>query len=159
MSAKAPRNTGGRPSKYKPEFAKQAKMLCEHGFTDEEMARFFGVGTSTLYRWKAEHKEFREAIKIGGAPCDDRVERTLYQRATGYTIETEKVFNANGKVLRAKTFEHVPPDTGAAIFWLKNRRKEQWRDKTETGFTDPDGKPMAPILNVTVAGNKPEPAS
>lgn len=129
-------------------------MLCDKGFTDEELAKFFGVAASTLYLWKSTHKEFSEAIKIGGAPCDDRVERSLFQRATGYVIQSEKVFNANGKVLRAKTQEHVPPDTGAAIFWLKNRRKDQWRDKTETGFTDPDGAPMAPILNVTVGRAK-----
>lgn len=145
----------GRPSKYKNEFAEQARKLTEHGFTDEEMADFFGIGTSTLYRWKAEHIDFRDAIKIGGSPCDDRVERSLYQRATGYVIKSEKVFNANGKVLRADTYEHIPPDTGAAIFWLKNRRKEQWRDKTETGFTDPEGKPMTPILNVSVTRDKP----
>ena len=27
--------------------------------------------------------------------------------------------------------EHVPPDTVACIFWLKNRRREEWRDKHE----------------------------
>lgn len=145
----------GRPTKYKAEFARQAKQLCEHGFTDEELAKFFDVHTATLYRWKTEHPGFREAIKIGGAPCDDRVERSLYQKATGYTIETEKVFNANGEVLRAKTFENIPPDTGAAIFWLKNRRKDQWRDKTETGFTDADGASITPVLNVTVGSSKP----
>jgi hypothetical protein len=140
----------GRPSKYKEEYAEQAKKLAEHGFTDEEMADFFKVCVSTLYLWKTKHIQFSDAIKIGGSPCDDRVERSLYQRATGYIIKSEKVFNASGTVLRAETFEHIPPDTGAAIFWLKNRRKEQWRDKTETGFTDPEGKPMSPILNVSV---------
>ncbi|CCB64465.1 helix-turn-helix domain-containing protein [Hyphomicrobium sp. MC1] len=144
----------GRPSKYKPEFAEQAKKLAAHGFTDEEMADFFSVAVSTLYKWKAEHTTFSEAIKIGGAPCDDRVERSLYQRANGYTIKTEKVFNDKGTIVRADTYEHIPPDTGAAIFWLKNRRKDQWRDKTETGFTDPDGKPMAPMLNVSLSRNQ-----
>lgn len=145
----------GRPTKYSAKFADQAKKLCAQGFTDEELAKFFEVHIATLYRWKTEHPEFCEAIKIGGAPCDDRVERSLYQKATGYTIQSEKVFNANGKVLRAKTVEHIAPDTGAAIFWLKNRRKESWRDKSETGFTDPDGNALAPILNVTVGRAKP----
>ena len=39
---------------------------------------------------------------------DDRVERSLYQLAIGW----------NGQ----------PPNTTAAIFWLKNRRPDRWRD-------------------------------
>ena len=35
--------------------------------------------------------------------------------------------------------EHVPPDTTAMIFWLKNRRPEQWRDKREVVFGPLDG--------------------
>lgn len=27
--------------------------------------------------------------------------------------------------------EHYPPDTTAAIFWLKNRQPAKWRDKKE----------------------------
>jgi hypothetical protein len=140
----------GRPTKFKPEYVDQAQKLCGHGLTDEELADFFDVCVSTIYAWKSKHPEFSQAIKIGGSPCDDRVERSLYQRATGYTIKTEKVFNAGGEILRAATKEHVPPDTGAAIFWLKNRRKDRWRDKTETGFTDPDGNPMLPAVNVSI---------
>ena len=52
-----------------------------------------------------------------------RVERSLYQRAVGYHYDSVKIFMPAGakKPIYAPYVEHVPPDTIAAIFWLKNR--------------------------------------
>ncbi|WP_174531852.1 helix-turn-helix domain-containing protein [Sphingopyxis terrae] len=121
----------GRPSDYDPKFADQARKLCELGATDIELADFFEVNVSTIYRWRNQHSEFCEAAKVGKAACDDRVERSLYQRAVGYTFESEKVFQFQGQIVRADTREHVPPDASAALNWLKNRRSDDWRDKRE----------------------------
>ena len=120
-----------RPSKFKPEFIEQARKLCELGATDMEIADFFGVVPSTVYKWKNENPEFSEALKSGKEEADNRVERSLYHKAVGYTFPSVKIFNANGSPLRVKYREHVPPDTTAAIFWLKNRRPDEWRDKAE----------------------------
>lgn len=122
---------GGRPSAFKPGFVEQAKKLCELGATDVEIADFFGVSDRTLYRWQAQHVEFCQALKVGKEVADERVERSLFHRATGYTFDSEKIFQFQGKIVRAKSREHVPPDTTSMIFWLKNRRPEVWRDKTE----------------------------
>lgn len=121
----------GRPSDYKPEFAAQAEKLCKLGATDIEVAEFFGVDVRTIYRWKASNTEFCQAVKVGKDFADDRVERALYNRAVGYTFDSEKVFQFQGQIVRAKTLEHVPPDPGAAFNWLKNRRAAEWRDKHE----------------------------
>lgn len=146
----------GRPTSYRPEFTEQARKLCELGMTDQELARFFEVHVATIYRWQATIPEFCEALKVGKAPADDRVERSLYHRACGYTFASEKVFQFQGQIVRAETVEHVPPDTTAAIFWLKNRRKEDWRDRHE--HTGADGAPlMQPVINVTTAAS-PSPA-
>lgn len=122
---------GGRPSKYKPEFAGQAEKLCELGATDEELARFFGVEARTIYRWQAQHEEFCRSLKAGKEAADDRVERSLYHKAVGYKHDAVKIFMPAGakEPVYAPYTEHVPPDTTAAIFWLKNRRKEDWRDR------------------------------
>jgi hypothetical protein len=122
---------GGRPSAFKPEYVEQAKKLCELGATDVEMADFFKVAVSTFYLWKNKQPEFSEALKAGKSAADERVERSLYHKAVGYTFESEKVFQFQGQIIRAPTREHVPPDTTAMIFWLKNRRADEWRDKTE----------------------------
>lgn len=122
--------TMARPSSYKPEFAKQAEKLCLLGATDIEMADFFEVALSTISKWKHDYPEFSEALKAGKALADERVERSLYQKAVGYTFEAVKIFmpaGADGPVY-APYREHVPPDTTACIFWLKNRRQQQWRD-------------------------------
>jgi hypothetical protein len=135
----------GRPETYKAEFAKQAQGLCELGATDWELAKFFGVDTATIYRWRNYHKDFCGAVKAGKDSADDRVERSLFGRSVGYTFESEKVFQFQGEIVRAKTVEHVPPDPGAAMNWLKNRRPDVWREKSEvvhkfeaSGMTDDD---------------------
>lgn len=125
----------GRPSSYKPEYAEQAIMLCKLGATDEELARFFKISVRTLYRWKAQFPEFCQAIKISGSEADERVERSLYARAVGYTFDAVKIMQHQGVPLTVKYKEHVPPDTTAMIFWLKNRKPDLWRDisKHEVG--------------------------
>ena len=69
------------------------------------------------------HPSFGEALKLAKKEADERVERSLYQRAVGYSYETVKVFLPYGlkEPVYAPYVEHVPPDTTAAIFWLKNR--------------------------------------
>lgn len=126
-----------RPTKYDPKFAKQVKHLAQLGATDQEVADFLDVEVRTVYRWKHDHDEFCQALKTGKDVADERVERSLYQRAIGYEQEEVKIFmpaNAEKPVyapFRAK----VAPDTTAAIFWLKNRRSQDWRDKQETQHT------------------------
>lgn len=140
-------NKGGRPTAYKHEFCEKAKAFCEQGATDLEVADHLGVNAATLYRWKGKYPEFCEALKAGKAAADDRVERSLYNRAVGYTFDSEKVFQYQGQIVRAQTVEHVPPDTTAAIFWLKNRRREEWRDRHE--LTGKDGG----AIQVTITGS------
>lgn len=121
----------GRPPTYRQDFVDQARKLCELGATDFEVAKFFEVTTTTLYRWRHDHPEFCEALKAGKHALDERVVRSLAHRALGYTFESEKIFAHQGRILRAKTVEHVPPDTTAMIFWLKNRRPAEFRDRQE----------------------------
>ena len=75
------------------------------------------------------------ATKKGKEVADDRVEDRLFHRAMGYSYDAVKIFMPAGadEPVYAPYVEHVPPDTGAAIFWLKNRRG--WRDKVDTEHT------------------------
>jgi hypothetical protein len=143
-----PKHAGGRPSKYDPAFAEQAQKLCELGATDADIAAFFKVSTVTVWRWQNEHAEFCNALKVGKAQADDRVERSLYHRANGYTFDAVKIFQFQGRIIEAPYKEHVPPDTTAMIFWLKNRRPDLWRDKHDVEHTGKDGEPLVPVLNV-----------
>lgn len=125
----AEKRSRGRPTLYCPEYADQARKLCELGATDYELADFFEVDHVTIWRWQTRHEDFCNAVHAGKENLDKRVKRSLYQRAVGYTFETEKVFQFQGQIVRADTVEHVPPDPGAAMNWLKNRQPEEWREK------------------------------
>lgn len=134
----------GRPSDYKPEYAKQAEKLAQLGATDQEVASFFDVDVRTVYRWKHDHDDFCHALKVGKEIADDRVERSLYQKAIGYEQQDVKIFmpaNAEEPVY-APFVAKISPDTTAAIFWLKNRRSQEWRDKRETELTGAEGGPL-----------------
>lgn len=137
-----------RPTAYKAEYAAQAKKLCQLGATDYELAEFFGVTTRTIYRWQITHKAFCQALRAGKQELDERVKRSLYQRAVGYTFESEKVFNHQGEVVRAEIVEHVPPDPGAAKLWLTNRQPDEWREKIDHEHAGKGGGPIA-IVNVS----------
>lgn len=117
-----------RPSKYKAEYNKQVTKLCRLGATDKELADFFEVDEATINRWK-DDDEFCKSLKRGKIQADANVADRLYKRATGYSHKEDKIFNHNGVPLIVPTEKHYPPDTTAAIFWLKNRQPDRWRDK------------------------------
>jgi hypothetical protein len=126
------KHAGGRPTKYRPEFAEIAHKLTQAlGATDKEVADFLSIDDATLYRWRHTHPEFCEALKVGKDVADQRVKQSLYRRAIGYKHDAVKVFNNNGEAMLVPFTEHYPPDTTAAIFWLKNRDPDQWRDKQD----------------------------
>ena len=98
---------GGRPTKYRKEYADEARRLCLLlNATDEQLAAYFGVTEKTIYNWSDSHPEFLQARKEGKIGADCQVARSLYERAIG-------------------------GDTTAMIFWLKNRQSHAWRDKQD----------------------------
>ena len=127
----------GRPSKYKPEFVEQAAKLCALGATDKDLADFFGVHVDTIDQWKSVHTDFSESLKESKAKADAKVERSLYERANGYSHKAVKIFMPASAVapVYADYIEHYPPDTTACIFWLKNRRPDLWRDVNHLDVT------------------------
>src|SRR5258708_3545853 len=81
----------GRPSSYRDEYAVQARKLCDLGATDRDLADFFEVSTYSIWAWQARYPDFCAALNRAKEAADDRVERSLYARATGYTYDSEKV--------------------------------------------------------------------
>lgn len=122
-----------RPTKYKPEYAKQAAVACKLGATDQDLAELFDVSRSTLSLWKIEFPEFSDALKDAKEVADVRVERALYQKAVGYSHPEDDIKMFEGQVIITPTIKHYPPDSTACIFWLKNRMPEQYRANPEDG--------------------------
>jgi len=118
---------------YKPEFVDQARTMCRLGATDEELAEHFEVCVRTIYRWRNTHEEFAEAVVVGKEHADARVERALYSRAVGCSVERTKVFKHAGdaKPVYATYRHHLPPDPNAALHWLRVRQPKKWQVREE----------------------------
>lgn len=128
---------GGRPSKFEDDLVERAYFLATKGFTDLEIAKAFGINVDTVYEWKKTRTEFSDALKLGKEESDRKVERSLYEKATGYSHPDTHFSAYEGIVTETPTVKHYAPDTTAAIFWLKNRKPEQWREKQEVSLEIP----------------------
>lgn len=126
-------------SKYRPEYAEQARHLCKLGATDEELAEAFSVTPATIRVWRATQQGFRAATSIGRDQYTERVMHRLAARAIGYTYETEEVFCYKGRIIRTTVRKHMPPSVEACIFWLKNREPALWGDVQRIEHTGPGG--------------------
>lgn len=102
------------------------------GLIEEQIAKNLGIGVSTLSKYKVEHVELVEALKSGKEVVDYQVENSLLKRAMGYSY-TEKEYR-DGELVK-ETVKEVAPDTTAQIFWLKNRKPKEWRDKQDVDIT------------------------
>lgn len=125
----------GRPTDYDEKYNDQAYKLCLLGYTDKELAKFFDVSESTINLWKLEHEQFSESIKKGKENADAEVAERLFQRAKGYEHPDVDIKVIKGKIVKTELIKHYPPDTAAAMIWLKNRQKKKWRDKQEVEHT------------------------
>jgi len=127
----------GRPTDYREEYNEQAEKLCKLGATDAELADFFEVTETTVNNLKEAHPLFFESIKKGKVLADAEVGERLYQRAMGYEHQDVDIKMYEGQIITTELTKYYPPDTTAAIFWLKNRQPQKWRDRKEFGV---DGK-------------------
>lgn len=114
------------------------------GLTEEQIAKNMGVSRSTLSDYKVKYPDILRAIKNSKEVADREVENALFNKATGYTVKLKKPMKVRHveydeqtgrKIAEYERIEyieeevHVPADTTAQIFWLKNRKSNEWRDK------------------------------
>ncbi|MCK9591856.1 MAG: helix-turn-helix domain-containing protein [Methanoregula sp.] len=137
----------GRKPRYDPKrHPAIALSVSRKGKTNPEIADALGIVESTLAEWRKKYPEFSDALKEGKAEADSKVEASLFQRANGYDLDVvETTEYPNGGVQVKKTKKHIPPDTTAQIFWLKNRRPDEWRDRQQLEHSGPEGGPI--LLN------------
>lgn len=105
------------------------------GLTNEQIAHNMGITSKTLYEWQNKYSDISDTLKRGKEVIDRQVENALLKRALGYKYEevTEEESEHGSK--RKVTIKEVIPDTTAQIFWLKNRKPNEWRDKHEQSIS------------------------
>lgn len=133
------KNKIGRPKEYIVDKVnlEQIEKIASLGMTDVEIGYILGVNESTVNSWKKD-PQFAQALKKGKAKADAKVVESLYRRATGYDHEDTYFATYEGNILTQAYVKHYPPDVTAQIFWLKNRRRDEWKDRWE--LTGADGK-------------------
>lgn len=120
----------GRPSKFEGIDLTLVRKYATAGLTDQQIAELLGIAVSTLNEYK-KNDDFSESLKAGKAHSNGKVVDALYQRALGYSHPETKVFCYEGCTITEEVTRHHPPDVTACIFWLKNRQRDEWRDKVD----------------------------
>ena len=139
----------GRPSKYKEEYAEQARKLCLLGATDAKLADFFEVDEATINRWKHDFPEFCKSLKAGKMQADAEVAESLFNRARGYVAPDLDIKMYEGQIIETPYMKHYPPDATSMIFWLKNRQPDLWREKREAVEVNDDNEITINVVRVS----------
>ena len=110
------------------------------GLTDEQICKNLGIVKDTFYKYKEKYTDFSDALKKGKEVADIEVENALFKRAIGYTYKevTKEIKDIDGKksTFIKEVTKVVPGDVAAQIFWLKNRKSNNWKDKRENENDD-----------------------
>lgn len=128
-----------------------ARGLARRGLTMKEIAQELTVSQATLFNWMNDDPEFKEAIKQGKSLADACVEDSLYNRAMGMKVHETKTITTTDKngVKHTRVEEsdkELPPDVTACLFWLKNRRPNEWRDNPVIDVDEKTLEAVAKIL-------------
>jgi len=130
---------GGRPTTYKPENDEIAHQACMLGATNEALAERFEVCRRTIDNWIATIPGFSDAVQQGREVADASVVSALFARATGMEQKMTKVFCYRGQPVTANYIAYLPPHVRACMFWLRNRRPEEWRENRPLVAEEDDG--------------------
>ena len=130
---------------------------ARNGLTNEQIAKNIGVNPKTIYDWMNKEPKIKQALKKGKEVVDLEVENALFKRAIGYTITImEQKIDKDGMVHDVIRDVHVPGDVTAQIFWLKNRKKHDWRDKVEYETNSDELNKVKELINKIEQGAKNE---
>lgn len=108
---------------------------ARNGLTEKQIAHNLGVAYSTFRVYKEKYPALSAVLKKGREVIDFEVEGALIKRALGYSyvevtnelVEDETTGSAELKVVKTVT-KQVAPDVTAQIFWLKNRKPNEWKN-------------------------------
>lgn len=117
-----------------PEGLLKIEGWARDGLTDEQIAHNMGIAKKTIYEWKKKYGDICDSLKRGKEVVDREVENALLKRALGYSYNevTQEADELGDLSVTKVVTKQVSPDVTAQIFWLKNRKPGQWRDRKET---------------------------
>lgn len=122
------------------------KSWSRDTFSKAQIADRMGVNVNTLAKWQKQYVEINEAINVTRELVDYQVENAVLKAALGYKTKEIKVTIGkkvvNGEMvemLKETTVKEVPPNIKAAMFWLNNRKFDDWKlNRDKIVEVDPD---------------------
>lgn len=123
------------------------KAWRRDGLKYEQIAKNIGITEKTLYEWQNKYSDICEALKKGKELADIEVENATFKSAIGFHEKVSKPIKVTKKTFDEETGRIVssieeikfveedvyfPPNMTAAIFWLKNRKPNEWKDRNIT---------------------------
>jgi len=131
----ATKKRSGPPTKYNPLYhPTMIRLAAQTGKINEEIAKEIGICKKTLHLWKNKYPEVDEALARGKEEPNKTVEQDAYDCAHGYYYTEELAHFHKGKWRKTIIRKYVPKNSVAAMFWLKNRMPDKWKDKHEIDF-------------------------
>lgn len=129
-----------------PEGLLKIEGWARDGLSDEQIAENMGISRSTLNEWKNKYSDISDTLKKGKEVVDRQVENALLKRAMGYRYTEVTKERVDGSLVVTKQVtKEVIPDTTAQIFWLKNRKPNEWRDKKDIEHSGEVNNPFASL--------------
>jgi len=120
----------GRPSLYDPAYCDQVIELGKIGKSTEAIGATLGVGTATLYRWRDEFPEFREALDI----AKDFELLWWEDQAMAYMVENKESDRLNASIWSRSMAARFP---------------KKYRESVKQEITGVDGAPLLTGIQVT----------
>lgn len=131
-------NKAGRKGLYGDWISDEGLTIIEgwamDGLSNKQIAHNIGINEATIYEWIKRYPELDKALKKGKEVIDRQVENALLKRALGYEVEESKTYmkdDGTGRKTKhvEKTNKHIASDATSMIFWLKNRKPNEWNDR------------------------------
>jgi hypothetical protein len=138
----------GRPSKYLPIFAEQAKKLAMKGLIDKEIYDILGIAEINGIKWKKKYPEFDKALNEGKRNINQEVENKLIDLALGYEFDSEQIVIVSDGSQIGSHWERVPvkkriePNLGAIKEWSWNRNPNRWKNKQSIELSNENNEPF-----------------
>ena len=132
----------GRPCKYDEWLGGDGLLKIQgwarDGLSEEQIAHNMGIARFTLSEWKKKFPVLSDTIKKGKEVVDREVENAMLKRALGYEydeVTQEPVTDKDTGVTEMRVTKQIVPDVTAQIFWLKNRKPNEFRDKRDVDLS------------------------
>lgn len=94
------------------------------GLSNKQIAKNIGISEVTFYEWQNKHSKFSKAVKKGKEVIDREVENALFNRA-------------------------IEGDATSMIFWLKNRKPQEWNDRRQVEHSGTMNNNISNFTNVS----------